>query len=32
VLAPDLAKATTLAAKIAQAPEVAETRTLQSFA
>jgi hypothetical protein len=32
VLAPDLAKATTLAAKIARAPEVAETRTLQSFA
>ena len=31
VLAPDLAKATSLATRIAEAPEVAETRTLQSF-
>jgi hopanoid biosynthesis associated RND transporter like protein HpnN len=31
VLAPDLAAAATLSAKIAAAPEVAETRTLQSF-
>jgi len=31
VLAPDLAKATALAAKIAERPEVAEARTLQSF-
>ncbi|MBV8104263.1 MAG: MMPL family transporter [Hyphomicrobiales bacterium] len=31
VLAPDLAKATALAAKIAGRPEVAEARTLQSF-
>jgi hopanoid biosynthesis associated RND transporter like protein HpnN len=31
VLAPDLAKATALAAKIAEKPEVAETRTLQNF-
>ena len=31
VLAPDLAQATALAARIAERPEVAETRTLQSF-
>ncbi|WP_158816761.1 MMPL family transporter [Methylocapsa sp. S129] len=31
VLTPDLAKATALAAKLSQVPEVAETRTLQSF-
>ena len=31
VLAPDLARATALAARIATVPEVAETRTLQSF-
>ncbi|HEY1941677.1 MAG TPA: MMPL family transporter [Roseiarcus sp.] len=31
VLTPDLAHATALAANIAEAPEVAETRTLQSF-
>jgi uncharacterized protein len=31
VLAPDLAKATSLAERIAAAPEVAETRTLRSF-
>ncbi len=31
ILTPDLAKAPALAAKIAEMPEVAETRTLQSF-